>query len=111
MGMTKTMHIAEFGGLEVQGAYISITDVFVRYASDVTLDENDHPVVSNKRWEFECQVMIHKDRDAKVLNRRPLARERFAGEFPATAEVNALVWIYTELRKDPRFAGAVDVIE
>lgn len=111
MGMTKNMSIADFGGLVVNGAYLSITDVFVRYASDVALDENDHPIVSNKRWEFECQVMIHKDRDAKVLNLKPLARERFFGEFPASTEVNALVWIYTELKKDPRFAGAVDVIE
>lgn len=111
MGMTKTMNIAEFGGIEVQDAYISITDVFVRYASDVTMDENDNPVVSNKHWEFECQVMIHKDRNAKVLNLKPLARERFAGTFPASSEVNALVWIYTELKNDPRFAGAVDVIE
>lgn len=111
MGMTKTMNIEQFGGIEIPNAYISITDVFVRYASDVTLDENNHPVVSNKRWDFECQVMIHKDRDAKVLGLKPLATERFAGEFPASTEVNALVWIYTELKEDPRFAGALDVIE
>lgn len=111
MGMTKTMNIEQFGGIEITDAYISITDVFVRYSSDVTLDGNHNPVVSNKHWEFECQVMIHKDRDAKVLNMKPLARERFAGEFPASTEVNALVWIYTELKNDPRFAGAVDVIE
>lgn len=111
MGMTKTMNIEQFGGIGITDAYISITDVFVRYASDVTIDENDHPVVANKRWDFECQVMIHKDRDSKVLGLKPVTLERFSGEFPASTEVNALVWIYTELKNDPRFVGALDVIE
>lgn len=103
MAIKKTLSIPSKGAnFQVADAYVSITDVYVRPG----FDEN-----GDKIWKLRAMVDIHVDRDAKISGLQPVDTDMIEGEFPANSNVNALSWVYTELKNRSRFAGAVDVIE
>lgn len=103
MAIKKTLQIPSKGAdFNVTDAYVSVSDVRVRPG----LDED-----GNKVWKIRVMVDIHVDRDAKNAKLQPIDTDMLQGEFPADSNVNALAWVYGELKNKSRFAGAVDVIE
>lgn len=103
MAIKKTLDIPSKGStFAVTDAYVSVTQVRVNPGFDSE---------GNKVWNLLALVDIHVDRDAKLAGLEPIDSDELRGQFPANSNVNALSWVYTELKAKSRFSGAVDVIE
>lgn len=103
MAIKKTLDIPSKGAsFSVTDAYVSVTQVRVTPGYDAE---------GNKVWNLLALVDVHVDRDAKLAGLERIDQDELRGQFPANTNVNALSWVYTELKAKSRFNGAVDVIE
>lgn len=101
MALKKTLIVAALGNLSVPDAYVSIAQVSIRKAY-----ESGQP-----EWQVQADFNVHTTRDAKLSRAQSIVPVYLQTVLPSPPPNNVIAWLYNQLKLQPEFSDAVDVLE
>jgi len=118
MALQKTITSDQFGAqIDFANAYICLQNINLQQQKIHLKNEEGKFLfnvetslpVTEIQWMLEAAIMVFASRDAKFAGKSPVLVERLAMRFYPAVPENLHTQLYTELKKLPQYADAVDV--